>query len=262
MSADLPQFISVGKGENERQIAVRHDERSAPGILWLSGFKSDMLGTKADVLAEWAEKQGLTCTRMDYSGHGDSGGQFVDGTISQWLEEAVAVFKQFCKGPTIVVGSSMGGWMALLLAKALHGLSEKVDGTLSGMVLVAPAPDFTEELMWKHEFTEEMKAEIMEKGLAVRPSEYDDSPYIITRDLIEDGRNNLLLGEPIITDCKTIILQGQKDESVPWQHALRIVEGMAHDDVVLTLVKDGDHRLSRPEDLDRMLSAVAELARR
>ncbi|KZK93799.1 Alpha/beta hydrolase family protein [Pseudovibrio sp. Ad46] len=262
MSADLPQFISVGKGDSARKIAVRHDERGAPGVLWLSGFKSDMLGTKAEVLCEWAEKQGLTCTRMDYSGHGESGGEFVDGTISLWLEEAVAVFKQFCKGPTIVVGSSMGGWMALLLAKALHEASDTIEGTLSGMVLIAPAPDFTEELMWKHEFTDEIKQEIMEKGRFERPSEYEDSPYIITRDLIEDGRTNLLLGAPIITNCKTIILQGQKDDAVPWQHALRIVEGMAHDDVVLTLVKDGDHRLSRPEDLDRMIAAVAELAGR
>lgn len=260
MSADLPQFISVGKGNNERQIAVRHDERGAPGVFWLSGFKSDMLGSKAEVLSEWAAKQGLSCTRMDYSGHGESGGAFVDGTISQWLEEAVEVFKQFCKGPTIVVGSSMGGWMALLLAKALK--TAKTDGSLAGMVLIAPAPDFTEELMWKQEFTEEIKQEIMEKGRFERPSEYEDSPYIITRELIEDGRKNLLLGEPIVTGCKTIILQGQKDDAVPWQHALRIVEGIAQDDVVLTLVKDGDHRLSRPEDLERMLAAVADLAGR
>ena len=262
MSADLPQFISVGKGKNERHIAVRHDERRAPGLFWLSGFKSDMLGTKAEALADWAATQELTCTRMDYSGHGESGGEFVDGTISLWLEEAVTVFKHFCKGPTIVIGSSMGGWMALLLAKTLQKQNEKIEGSLAGMVLIAPAADFTEELMWKHEFTEEIKQEIMEIGRFERPSEYEDSPYIITKGLIEDGRKNLLLGEPIVTGCQTIILQGQKDDSVPWQHALRIVEQIAEDDVVLTFIKDGDHRLSRPEDLQRMLTAVRDLSQR
>ncbi|MDX5592311.1 alpha/beta hydrolase [Pseudovibrio sp. SPO723] len=259
MSAAIPQFISVGKGDQARKIAVRHDQRSDLGVLWLSGFKSDMLGTKAEVIADWAKDKGLTCTRMDYSGHGESEGEFTEGTISKWLEEVLAVFTEYCKGPTIVIGSSMGGWMALLLAKALIERKTEVSGFLAGMVLIAPAPDFTEELMWKQEFTEEIKQEIMQTGRFERPSEYDDSPYIITRDLIEDGRQNLLLGGTVETGCKTIILQGQNDDSVPWDHALRIVEAMASDDVILTLIKDGDHRLSRPEDLQRLIKALEEL---
>ncbi|OKL44234.1 alpha/beta hydrolase [Pseudovibrio exalbescens] len=259
MSAAITQFIQVGKGEQERRIAVRHDQRADTGVLWLSGFKSDMLGTKAEVVSEWAAQKGLSCTRMDYSGHGESGGAFTEGTISKWLEEVLAVFTEFCKGPTIVIGSSMGGWMALLLAKALIERKTETSGFLAGMVLIAPAPDFTEELMWKQEFTDEIKQEIMETGRFERPSEYDDSPYIITRDLIEDGRNNLLLGSTVETGCKTIILQGQHDESVPWDHALRLVEAMASDDVILTLIKNGDHRLSRPEDLTRLTKALDEL---
>ncbi|MTI17239.1 alpha/beta hydrolase [Rhodobacteraceae bacterium RKSG542] len=259
MNAGIPQFISVGKGALERKIAVRHDEGSKLGVLWLSGFKSDMQGTKAQELAKWAQEKGITCTRMDYSGHGESGGEFTDGTISKWLEEAKAVFAEFCKGPTIVVGSSMGGWIALALAKAIAKGEKLGTGTLKGMVLIAPAPDFTEELMWKQEFTEEIKREIMETGRMERPSEYDDSPYIITRDLIEDGRNNLLLGEPIPTGCPTIILQGQQDASVPWEYALRITERLVTDDVVLTLVKDGDHSLSRPQDIVRLLDAIETL---
>ncbi|WP_068311679.1 alpha/beta hydrolase [Polycladidibacter hongkongensis] len=257
MEAGIPQFIEVGKGEDARKIAVRHDARGAQGVLWLSGFKSDMLGSKAEVLAQWAEEHELTCTRMDYSGHGESEGAFTDGTISRWLEEVKTVFAQFCKGPTVVIGSSMGGWMALLLAKALQEATLG-SGHLNGIVLVAPAPDFTEELMWKHEFSEAVKQQIMETGRYERPSDYDE-PYIITRALIEDGRRNLLLDAPIATGCPITILQGQRDEAVPWKHALRIVEGAMSEDVLLTLVKDGDHRLSRPEDLERMCDAVAAL---
>ncbi|WP_310618617.1 alpha/beta hydrolase [Flexibacterium corallicola] len=259
MSAQIPQFIEVGKDSETRRIAVRQDKRSSTGVLWLSGFKSDMQGTKAQALVKWAEDKGVTCTRMDYSGHGESSGEFTEGTISKWLKEAKAVYERFCDGPTIIIGSSMGGWIALALAKALANGEKLGNGTLAGMVLIAPAPDFTEELMWKQEFTEEIKREIMEKGRMERPSEYEDSPYIITRDLIEDGRKNLLLGEAIPTNCKTIILQGQKDLSVPWQHALRITEQIVNDDVLLTFVKDGDHSLSRPEDLDRLLSSIESL---
>ncbi|MBB98960.1 MAG: alpha/beta hydrolase [Rhodobacteraceae bacterium] len=250
---DQAQRITVGTGEAAREIAVLRED-GAPGrcgILWLSGFKSDMAGTKAEEIAAFARTTGRAVTRLDYSGHGLSGGDFEDGTISRWTEEAVAVFEAFCREPTIVVGSSMGGWIALLLAKALRARTD-----LAGMVLIAPAPDFTEELMWKHEFTDEIRDTILREGRFERPSEYDDSPYVITRALIEDGRDNLLLGGPIETGCPVTILQGQRDDAVPWRHALRLVDCLALDDVVLTLIKDGDHRLSRPADIARLIAAI------
>jgi pimeloyl-ACP methyl ester carboxylesterase len=259
--------ITVGAGEAAREIAVLRAD-GAPGrcgILWLSGFKSDMAGTKAEEIAAFARKTGRAVTRLDYSGHGLSGGDFEDGTISKWAEEAVAVFEAYCREPTIVVGSSMGGWIALLLARALltranreSSLGARTDlaARLAGMVLIAPAPDFTEELMWKHEFTDEIRDTILREGRFERPSDYDDSPYVITRALIEDGRKNLLLGGPVETGCPVTILQGQRDDAVPWRHALRLVDCLALDDVVLTLIKDGDHRLSRPEDISRLIAAI------
>lgn len=261
MTAQEPHYITVGEGEGAREIAVlREDGKgNTPGVFWLSGFKSDMAGTKAERLDEWAKSKGRPSTRFDYSGHGVSKGAFTDGTISRWSEEALAVFDRYCKEPTIVIGSSMGGWIALLLAIAHLKAVGKENSRIAGMVLIAPAPDFTEELMWKHEFSEEVKREIMEKGRFERPSEYSDDPYIITRDLIEDGRNNLILDTDIETGCPVTILQGQRDEDVPWRHALRLAEALARDDVVLTLVKDGDHRLSREEDILRLIRAVENL---
>ena len=250
----------VGEGAAARDIAVRIRDGRAPGLFWLGGFKSDMKGTKAEALDNWAAAQGRACTRFDYSGHGESSGDFADGTISSWLEDSVAVFKDFCRGPQIVIGSSMGGWMALLLARELNRLAKAGTpsaASIAGMVLIAPAPDFTEALMWKR-FTPEIKKQIEEKGSWSRPSEYSEEPYLITRALIEDGRKHLLLGGLIETGCPVRILQGVKDEDVPWQHAIELVSRIARDDVVLTLVKDGDHRLSRPEDIDRLIAAVSE----
>ena len=243
-----------------REIAVRIRDGSGPGLFWLGGFNSDMKGTKVQALDEWAAAHGRACIRFDYSGHGESGGEFTDGTISRWLEESVAVFGHFCKGPQIVVGSSMGGWIALLLARELNRLAKSGAPSLAGiagMALIAPAPDFTEALMWKR-FTPEIKKQIEEKGVWSRPSEYSQEPYLITRGLIEDGRKHLLLGGLIETGCPVRILQGVKDEDVPWQHAAELVSRIARDDVVFTLIKDGDHRLSRPEDIERLISAVAE----
>ncbi|HKY86293.1 MAG TPA: alpha/beta fold hydrolase, partial [Pseudorhodoplanes sp.] len=243
-----------------RDIAVRQRDGGGPGLFWLGGFKSDMKGTKAEALDNWAAAQGRACARFDYSGHGESGGDFADGTISSWLEDSVAAFKDFCRGPQIVIGSSMGGWMALLLARELNRLAKAGTppaASIAGMVLIAPAPDFTEALMWKR-FTPEIKKQIEEKGSWSRPSEYSEGPYLITRALIEDGRKHLLLGGLVETGCPVRILQGVKDEDVPWQHATELVSRIARDDVVLTLVKDGDHRLSRPEDIDRLIAAVTE----
>jgi pimeloyl-ACP methyl ester carboxylesterase len=216
-----------------------------------------MKGTKAQALDQWANEQGRACIRFDYSGHGESGGACADGTIGRWLEESCAVFEAFCEGPYVVVGSSMGGWISLLLARALREGKLKGKGTLAGLVLIAPAVDFTEALMWPR-MTPEIRQQIETTGSWQRPSEYSDEPYLITRGLIEDGRKHLLLGGLIETGCPVRILQGVKDEDVPWEHAVSLVSRIARDDVVLTLVKDGDHRLSRPEDIERLLAAIAE----
>jgi pimeloyl-ACP methyl ester carboxylesterase len=272
------KFLDVGTDKAARRVAVRRRPGSAPGLFWLGGFKSDMTGIKAQALDSWARQQGRAMVRFDYSGHGESGGVFTEGTIGRWLEESLAVLEAFCGGPQVVIGSSMGGWLALLLARELArrptlpgAFSGKVDTgfpqkmrplnesivSIAGLVLVAPAVDFTEELMWKH-FPPEVKQQIDETGSWARPSQYSEEPYLITRGLIEEGRRHLLLDGMIETGCPVRILQGVQDPDVPWQHAVELVSRFARDDVVLTMVKDGDHRLSRPEDIERLVAAVAE----
>jgi pimeloyl-ACP methyl ester carboxylesterase len=251
------KFLDIGTGAERRRIAVRQQAGAGPGLFWLSGYKSDMKGTKAEALAHWAVESGRACTRFDYSGHGESGGAFTDGTIGRWLEDALAVFDVCCRGPQILVGSSMGGWLALLMVRALRQHSPPPSASIAGLVLIAPAVDFTEELMWKR-FAPAIKRELEEKGVWARPSEYSPEPYLVTRRLIEEGRSHLLLGGMIETGCPVRILQGVEDPDVPWQHAVELVSRLASDDVVLTLVKDGDHRLSRPEDIERLIGAVAE----
>jgi len=280
-----PAYIEVGEGNERRRIAVRAraggspgstsgapgstngapgSTNGAPGLIWLGGFKSDMSGTKALALEEWAVAHGRACVRFDYSGHGESGGEFADGTIGRWLEESVAVFEQFCRGPQVVIGSSMGGWMALLLAReiarrAAAPVSLANRASLAGLVLIAPAPDFTEQLMWNG-FSDEIRQEIITKGVWMRPSEYGDgTPYPITRALIEEGRNHLLLGSAIEVGCPVRILQGAQDPDVPWQHAFALAHRLPAEDVVMTMIQDGDHRLSRPQDIARILAAVAEI---
>jgi pimeloyl-ACP methyl ester carboxylesterase len=251
------KVLSVGIGANNRAIAARVRPGQGPGLLWLGGFKSDMNGTKAQALDRWAETQGRACTRFDYSGHGESGGAFRDGTIGRWLEDSLAVFTELCRGPQVLVGSSMGGWLALLLTQELQRRAGGTNASVAGMVLIAPAVDFTEELMWKR-FPAAVKRELEQTGVWMRPSGYSEEPYPITRQLIEEGRAHLLLGGLIETGCPVRILQGVEDPDVPWNHAVDLIARFARDDVVLTLVKDGDHRLSRPEDIERMLAAVAE----
>lgn len=257
MNADTgnPVFIDVGAPAAPRRIAVRARPGSTPGVFWLSGFNSDMCGTKAEALDRWANEKRRACVRFDYSGHGESGGAFVDGTIGRWLEESLAVFDRFCDGPQVVVGSSMGGWLALLLAREVARRRGR-GPTLAGLVLIAPAPDFTEELMWNG-FPEEIRAEIETKGQWLRPSEYSE-PYPITRALIEDGRKHLVLGSSINVGGPVRILQGAQDRDVPWQHAFALTARLPSDDVVLTLIQDGDHRLSRPQDIARLIAAVEE----
>src|ERR1700756_3135948 len=264
MSNECLKFLAVGTGPSERTIAVRQRPGAASvapgpaaGLFLLGGLKSDMQGVKAQALDVWAGEHGRALVRFDYSGHGESGGKFADGTIGRWLEESLAVFEQSCRGPQVVIGSSMGGWMALLLARELGKRAKSA--SLAGLVLIAPAPDFTEELMWKG-FSSEIRKEIESKGVWLRPSQYGDgSPYPITRALIEEGRNHLLLGSSIDVGCPVRILQGAQDPDVPWKHAFALAHRLPADDVVLTMIQDGDHRLSRPQDIARIMAAVAEI---
>jgi esterase/lipase len=251
--------VTVESPPPARTIAVRVREGKSPaegpGLFWLGGFKSDMKGTKAEALDRWAEDNGRACLRFDYSGHGESGGDFLDGTIGRWLEESLAVYRAFATGPQVVIGSSMGGWLALLLAARLRAVKDAAP--LAGMVLIAPAVDFTEVLMWQ-QFPAAIKREIEEKGVWTRPSDYEEGGYPITRGLIEEGRNHLLLGGMIDNRFPVHILQGAQDPDVPWRHAADLVSHFTGGDVVLTLIKDGDHRLSRPEDIERLIAAVKE----
>lgn len=248
-------FTEVGQGIAARRIAARVRSGGGPGVFWLSGFNSDMNGTKAQAVDAWAAAKGRACVRFDYSGHGLSGGAFVDGTIGRWFEESLAVYDRVCDRPQIVVGSSMGGWIALLLAREI-ARRQGAKAPLAGLVLIAPAPDFTEELMWKN-FAPEVRSEIETTGKWLRPSEYGE-PYPITRALIEDGRRHLLLGSSIAVGCPVRILQGAQDPDVPWQHAFALTAQLPSDDVVLTLIQDGDHRLSRPQDIARLIAAIEE----
>jgi len=256
--APQPKFITAGEGDDARQIAFILRQANAgpdaPVLLWLSGYRSDMSGTKAVELDRLAAETGLACLRLDYSGHGLSGGKFTDGTISRWLEETLAVLIHVNPKRVIAVGSSMGGWIALRLAQELGKIA---DGPkLEGMVLIAPAPDFTSDLIEPH-LTKKERASLEERGYFEEKSEYSPEPNIYTRALIEDGRANRVLTGIIQTGCPVHILQGMKDPDVPYAHAMKLIEHLPSDDVVLTFVRDGDHRLSRPQDIERMLSAVS-----
>jgi pimeloyl-ACP methyl ester carboxylesterase len=226
--------------EDGETIAYLRRGGKSPGVVWLGGFHSDMSGTKAQALDAWAEANGRAYLRFDYFGHGASSGAFRDGTITRWRDDALAVLDKLCDGPQVLVGSSMGAWIALLVARARP---EKV----AALLLLAPAADFTEALIWAR-MTPDIRDEVMERGEWQRPSAYGDGPYPITRALIEDGRRHLMLDAPIAIDCPVHILQGMNDPDVPWQHALKLVEKLSGNPT-LTLIKNGDHRLSTPHDL-------------
>ncbi len=257
MNMPQPQFLSVGEGERRREIAVLAQPGSGPAVVWLGGFRSDMRATKAEALAAWAQAKGRSFIRFDYAGHGESSGDFARWTLSDWLDDALAVLAAQVAGPAVLVGSSMGGWLALLAARRLR---ERAPGQApAGLVLIAPAVDFSEELMWA-QMPQAVRETILNDGVWLRPSAYAPEPTPITRALIEDGRRHLLFGQPIETGCPVHILQGMKDPDVPYDQALRLVEHLPHDPVVLTLVKDGDHRLSTPEDIERLVAAVEGIA--
>jgi pimeloyl-ACP methyl ester carboxylesterase len=238
------------------QIAYVH-RGAQPGranFLWLGGFKSDMNGTKALALDAWAAATGRGFLRFDYFGHGQSSGDFEDGTISRWREDALAVIDELATGPHILVGSSMGGWISLLAAR------ERAS-RLAGLLLIAPAPDFTSELMWPG-FSDIVRETILSTGRYEEPSPYDDETFIVTRKLIEDGRNWSVLGAPIRFDGPVHILQGLLDESVPWEHARKCMDVLTSEDCVFTLIKSGDHRLSSGPELARLVATAEALAAR
>lgn len=239
-------------GPEGRRIAYHRLPGRAPGVMFLGGYASDMTGTKASALEAFCRARGQAFLRFDYSGHGRSSGDFRDGTIGRWTADALAAFDRATEGPQILVGSSMGGWIMLLVARAR---AERI----AGLVGVAAAPDFTEDLMWAR-MTPAARAELAHTGVILEPSRYDERPYEITRALIEDGRRHLLLRQPLPLAAPLRLLHGMGDADVPWQTALRILERYAGRDATVTLVKDGDHRLSRPQDLARIEAAIAELS--
>ncbi|HLY58749.1 MAG TPA: alpha/beta hydrolase [Stellaceae bacterium] len=244
-------MIAAGEGVS---IAYRRriGKPGLAGVVFMGGFRSDMTGTKATALDRFCAARGQSYLRFDYRGHGASGGRFEDATMGDWLADSLAVLDRLTEGPQILVGSSMGGWIALLTALARK---ERV----AGLVLVAAAPDFTEALVWER-LPADARDELMAAGSLTVPSEYAPEGYRLSRRLIEEGRAHLLLDRPIPLDIPARLLHGMRDADVPWPHSLRAVEALAGTDVRLTLVKDGDHRLSTPDGLRLMTGAVAELS--
>lgn len=251
MAEDESHFLDVGG----TRIAVRRRPGSLPGVVWLGGFRSEMAGTKADMLDRWAKETGRAFLRHDYSGHGQSDGDFREGTISKWLGESLAVFRAFSTGPQVLVGSSMGAWIALRMVQELR----KAEGRrVAGLVLIAPAPDFTSELV-EPRLTRQQKKALETQGYFEEPSQYSPEPTIYTRALIEDGRANRVLTGPIDTHCPIHIMHGLLDPDVPHRHALKLVSHLPADDVTFSMVPDGDHRLSRPQDLDQLRGIVERM---
>jgi alpha-beta hydrolase superfamily lysophospholipase len=262
MAANQPQFLAVGSDQRRiaylREPTVDAERSGRPGLVWLCGLKSEMTSTKAAALAQWAKEQGLACTRFDYSGHGQSEGRFEDGTVSRWLEEARAVFCELTRGVQVLVGSSMGGYMALLLLRALLEEGSPDAARIKALVLIAPAWDLA-DLMWTN-LPESARKEITERGVYQRPSRYGDGPYAITRALIEDGRKHLIASRPFDPGRPIHILHGLQDPDVPWEHTLDLVAHLSGEWVRVAAVPDGEHRLSRPEDIALLLDIVGGLA--
>ena len=244
------EFLTTGQG---RRIAYRRTPGAAPGVVFLGGFKSDMEGTKAVHLEEWAQRTGRAYLRFDYSGHGQSSEDFTDGSIRDWAEDAAAVIEALTEGPQVLVGSSMGGWISLLTARHI---SERV----AGMVTIAAAPDFTEDSMWAG-FDDAQRKELMEQGQIALPSEYGE-PYIITRRLIEEGRNTLVLRDPLPLPFPVRFLQGTADADVDMSVALRLLDHAEGPDMRLTLVDGADHRFSDPDCLALIETAVEDVLAR
>jgi pimeloyl-ACP methyl ester carboxylesterase len=260
----VPQFIEVGQPPARRKIAYLHRTANSaherPGIIWLGGFKSDMGSQKATALDAWASETGRALLRFDYSGHGASEGRFEEATIGDWLAESLAVFKTLASGPQILVGSSMGGWIALLMLRAMMQEEKPAaSANIAGLVLIAPAVDFTQRLIWER-LPKKARADIEKNGVWLRPSPYSTEPIPITQRLIEEGRDHLLFDSILRTHCPVHILHGLKDADVPPAHVMTLLEHLVGDPVVVTSIKDGDHRLSRPEDIACLIAAIETLA--
>jgi pimeloyl-ACP methyl ester carboxylesterase len=241
-------FLERPDGE---RLAWRRVAGAGPTLVWLGGYRSDMTGTKAEALADWARENGRAYVRFDYFGHGESTGDFVQGSITRWREDALSVVDEMIEGPLVLVGSSMGGWIACLAALARPQ-------RIHSMVLIAPAPDFTSKLM-PTRFPPEALEAIRDAGVWMQPSDYGD-PNPITRLLLEDGARWSVLDSAVPIEAPVRILQGGEDPDVPWRHALELAQAIKSRDVVFTLIKDGDHRLSRPQDIARLVAAVDEAA--
>jgi pimeloyl-ACP methyl ester carboxylesterase len=260
MTESEPQFITVGSGDRARRIAALAAPAAKPdasGLMWLIGLKSDMASTKAEALAAWTAARGLGYTRFDYSGHGRSGGAFEDATISDWLEESCAVFRQLTHGPQVLVGSSTGAHLALLLLRRLMTAHPEEARRVLGLVLVAPAWDLT-DLMWD-QLPEDARECILTEGRWMRPSAYDPVGYPITKRFIEDGRDHLFKGTHFDPGRPVLVLQGAEDRDVPIAHARALAMVLAGDRVRITEVADGEHRLSRPQDLDKLYALIDEV---
>lgn len=261
MADARPQFLEVGSGFDRRCIAYLQAgaaDQDKPGLVWLCGLKSEMTSTKASAVAEWAERHGFACLRFDYSGHGQSEGKFEEGTVSRWLEETRAAFTGLTRGPQVLVGSSMGGYMALLLLRELLSEATHEAARIKALVLIAPAWDMA-ELMWQN-LPSTARKEIEENGVYLRPSRYGDGPYPITRSFIEDGRRHLIGSEPLDPGRPIYILHGLQDPDVPWEHTLDLVAHLGGDWTRVAAVPDGEHRLSRPEDIALLLETIDRAA--
>lgn len=261
-----PEFLTMGEDNFRRDIAylrrspaldAESKKLSEPGLFWLNGFRSGMNGVKARFIDSYAARHGRACLRFDYSGHGQSGGVFEHARVGDWLAESLHMFHHCTQGPQIIFGSSMGGWLALLIARALAGTEEV--SRLKGIVLIAPATDFTEVLIWERLSNADREI-LLNTGHLLRRSDFSLEPDYIALGLIEEGRKHLLLGQEIRTFCPVHILQGMEDTIVPWNHSVTLVEHFAGDPVTLCLIKDGDHRLSREEDLARLQAAIETMS--
>jgi len=260
MDTIATKTVIVGDGNAKREIAciirksTANDDR--PGIVWLGGYRSDMVGTKANSIDQWANTNGLSFCRHDYSGHGLSGGEFIDGTISKWLEESLAVFDTYCNRPQILVCSSMGAWIGLRMVQELAKRGETY--RIHALLLLAPAPDFTHELM-EPDLSRDQREQLATRGFMEVASEYSEDPDIFTRALFEDGEKNRIMTGTLETGCPVHIIQGMQDADVPHEHAMKLIEFLPSDQVTMTLVKDGDHRLSRKRDIALILRILGQL---
>lgn len=245
---DTPSFLDAADGV---RLAYHLVEGKAPTVVFLGGFRSDMTGNKARAIDAWCRQRGQSFLRFDYQGHGASSGEFEQCTVGVWFNDALEVVDNLTTGPLVLVGSSMGGWIMSLVARARAQ-------RIAGLVGVAVAPNFTSEIMWPA-MTLESRNKIERDGVLLVPSQYDDEPYPITKKMIDDGANHDVLGSPVSVSCPVRLIHGLVDPDVPWEMSMKLANAISGNDVVVTLIKDGDHRLSKPHELDRMLDAIDEL---